>query len=320
MKRFKVVLLSLLSLVLMFVSNQRVLLLSFGAANLFTLVSQTQAYVEDQEASVVQPMNNTAFGQMNSVAGAFQSVTSRSERSKGLQFRSPVLVPGFSYRATHDSTFGGFGGNELSGDLAFDADIYDGLIAGLLYQHSHREASNEIGVSEHLDSDGVSLYFAKRLFNILNLGLSYNHGEAEHRLTRAVKSNLDRSSDGYTLLAGISDKRGKWGWSTTTSFGYVNDDYDFRQTIQTGRFGWGGTLSYDISKKWTLGAAFSYYNYVLQDTFFGIAPRDDDYYDIGPRLSYYPTDQLGLKLGFDSQEGYESFSAYTLRLSCDIAF
>jgi len=326
MKRLKIVFLSVLSLVLMFLSTQRTFLISMTAANLFALVCQANTYAppkatdDEVKASATQPMNNTAFGQMNSVGGALESSIGRGGRTKGLQFHTPVLASGLEYRSTHDTTLGGFTGNEYSGDIAVDADIYDGLIAGVLYQHTHRGAWNAQDTSERLDADGVSLYFGKRLFDCLNLGVSYNHGETEDRLTRSLNTNLDRTSDGYTLLAGVSNKHGKWNWATTLSFGYVNDDYDQQQTLQTGRFGWGGSLGYDITKQFTLGAAFTYYNYVFQDTFNNIAPRDDDYYDIGPRLSYYLNDRTTLKLDFDSQQGYTDFGAYTLRASFDLAF
>jgi len=285
------------------------------------VVKAPVATPEQQTSNAVQPVNSPSFNLSSGASDAMVgSLSSGPHHTKGLQFKDPTITPGFSYTASDDTSLGGFVGNTFSGDLGMDADIYDGLIAGAIYQHTSRGASNSVGTKESLDSDGFSVYAGKRLFDCLNLGAAYNHLESRHRLTGSVSSNLDSSTDGYTLLAGVSNKHGKWNWAMTTSFGYSNEDYDQQQTMQTGRFGWGGSLTYDATKQFTLGAAFTYYNFVFQDSFNGVAPRDDDYYDIGPRFSYYLNDRTVVKMDFDSQQGYTDLANYTLRVSCDVSF
>jgi hypothetical protein len=41
---------------------------------------------------------------------------------------------------------------------------------------------------------------------------------------------------------------------------------------------------------------------------------------IGPRLKYYPNNQLALTLDFDSQQDYNDYRAYTLRVGADYSF
>ena len=277
---------------------------------------------EQQTQNAVQPVMSPTFAMANScINSSMSAITSRaSEIRKGLQFKNPVLSPGVTYRSVNDSSPGGFGGNEFGGDISLDADVYDGLVMGVLYQHVYRGASNSTGTSEHLDSNGVSLYSAKRFYDLLNVGLSYNYANSYHRLSRAVTSNLDRDSHGFTMFAGLSDKKGKWSWSLTPSFGYVRDLYDQQKDLDTGRVSVDGSLGYDITKYVSLTAVFGYHNFPIQDTFPDTTIRDDDYWNIGPRLQFYPTDTLTVTLDFDSQEGYKDYKAYTLRVGVGIAF
>jgi len=254
------------------------------------------------------------------VAGIVVNSIINMGRSKGLQFKDPNVGGGITYRSTEDTTIGGFSGNEVAGDVAFDADIYDGLIAGVLYQHTHREATNNQDTSESLESNGVSLYVAKRFINLVNAGISYNYVGSEHRLTRRTNLNLDRDSHGITLFTGLSDKKGKWGWATTPSFTWVQDMYDQQKDLATLVFSWSSSINYDVTKQFTIGAGASYSNLIVQDTFPGATVRDDDYFSIGPRLRYYPTNQLTISLDFDSQQEYDEYRAYTVRLGADYAF
>ena len=253
----------------------------------------------------------------NRALGSFANIGSRP---KGFEFKNPMLAPGVSYRRSDDGEPGGFGSNEYTGDIALDAEVWNGLIAGALYQHTHRGGSNDQGVSENLNSDGFSLYAAKRFFDILNAGLSYNFATTEHRLTRALNVNLDRNSNGFTTFLGLSDRIKEWSWSSTASFTYVNDNYEAQKDLDTGRFSWSSGLGYDFTKFFTLGAAFSYNNFVFQDIFPGGRIRDDDYWTIGPRARFYPCDNVTLNLDFDTEEGFAGIEAYVGRTGVDIAF
>ena len=272
-----------------------------------------------QQAEAVKQVSSPSFALMDTVVGLAGSL-GNGPKAKGLQFKNPMFSPVFSFSAISDDSPGGFDGEQYSGSLGLDADIYDGFITGVIYQHTYRESRNNLGTSERLDSNGVSLYGAKRFFDVLNVGLAYNYANSEHRLTRAVTANLDRDSNGFSMFAGASNRKGKWSWSTTTSFGYVNDDYEKQNTLETGRFGWGGSLAYDMTKKFTLGAAFGYYNFIFQDAFPNSTIRDNDYWTLGPRFQYFPNDRVTVNLDLESQQGYVDFSAYTLRLGVDIAF
>lgn len=240
--------------------------------------------------------------------------------SHGLQWKSPVLSPTVSYRSLDDSSNGGFGGNEYVGDLAFDVDIYDGLIAGLVYQRAYRGATNAFGTSERLDSNGASFFLAKRFFEFLNVGLAYQYTTSEHRLTRAVNMNLDREGNGGSVFVGVSKRKGLWSGALTGSFGYVHDDYDQQTDLDTGRFSLSGTVSCDIVKEFAVGVGFSYNRFVVQDTLPGTSARDDDYWTIGPRLRFFPTNDITVRLDFDTMEGYADYKALTVRLGLDFAF
>ena len=274
---------------------------------------------EQQQSEAVKPTSSPTFGLMDTVIGLATPSLSAG-REKGLQFKNPVFSPAFTFSAISDDSPGGFDGEQYSGTVGLDADIYDGYIAGVIYQYSKRDSENNLGTSERLDSHGVSLYAAKRFFDALNVGLAYNYANAEHRLTRSVAANLDRDSHGFSMFAGASNRKGKWSWATTTSFGYTDDDYDQQITLGTGRFGWGGSLGYDVTKKFTAGAAFNYYNFVFQDAFPNTTIRDNDYWTLGPRFQYFLNDHVNINFDFESQQGYVDFSAYTLRLGADIAF
>ena len=273
-----------------------------------------------QQAEATKGISNPAFGLANAVNLVSALSSSMGSHKKGLQFKSPIFSPAFSFRTQSDDSPGGFDGDEYTGELGLDADVYDGLIAGLIYQHSARSARNNIGTKESLDSDGFSLYFGKRFFDLLNTGLAYHYANTEHQLTGAAAANLDRDSNGFSLLAGISDKKGKWSWSSTTSFSFIHDGYDKQTDLETGRFGWGGGLGYDASKHLTVGAAFTYYNFIFQDTFPNSVVSDNDYWTLGPRFQYFPYDDVTVYLDFDSQQGYVDYSAYTVRVGANIAF
>ncbi|MBI4025305.1 MAG: hypothetical protein HY360_10025 [Verrucomicrobia bacterium] len=279
---------------------------------------------EQQMANAVMPNTSPTFKLMTSVTTLFSAPgasnpLARASGEKGLQFGEPVVDFGFLYRRSDYSGPGGFGGNEVGADMGVDADIYDGLVAGLIYQHLYRGAENDLGTSGHLDSDGVSFYCAKR-FGIVNAGLTYNFAEIEHKLSRALIANLDRDSNGFTAILGLSDKHGRWNWSTTTAFGCAVEDYEQQRDIDTGRFTWGGSLSYDVTSVFTLGAAFNYHYFVFQDVFPGARTWDDDYWTLGPRFQFFPTENLTVELDFNTEEGFAGVSAYNARLGLSIAF
>lgn len=240
--------------------------------------------------------------------------------SHGLQWKHPVLSPTVTYRSLDDTSSGGFAGNEFVGDLAFDVDVYDGLIAGLVYQRAHRGATNVVGTSERLDSNGASLFVAKRFFDLLNVGVAYQYTDSEHRLTRAVNMNLDRDGHGGSVFAGISKRKGQWSGALTSSFGYVRDDYAQQPDLDLGRFSLSGTATCDIVKEFAVGVGFSYNYFVVQDVWPNASVRDSDYWTIGPRLRFYPTEDITVRLDFETMEGYESYKALTVRLGLDFSF
>lgn len=278
---------------------------------------------EEQQAKTTEGPNNVAFRNVDAAAGQMKSASEQAEsQTRGIQFKNAVLAPEVEYRWTDDTSPGGFSGNEVSGSIAVDADVWDGLIMGLVYGHTHRDTESSLGVSEHLDSDAVSLYGARRFFNLLNVGLAYNYANTRDQLTRALVYNMDRESNGGTAFAGLSDRMKKWNWSSTASFAYVFDDYDFSliKDRTTGRFGFSNTLGYDVTKTFNLGAAISYYNFFHQDPYGTVFARDDDYWMLGPRLTFYPMDNLTVHFGFDSQQGYKDLTAYVARLGVNINF
>ncbi|MCC7519216.1 MAG: hypothetical protein IT578_08540 [Verrucomicrobiae bacterium] len=274
---------------------------------------------EQQIGNATAPSLNPSFSisdALNTFVGGLGSLFD----SHGLQWKNPVLSPTLTYRSFDDTSPGGFAGNEYSGDLGFDVDIYDGLILGALYQHTYRGATNVQGTSERLESDGGALYLAKRFFDLLNVGLSYQRTETEHRLTRAVTSNLDRDANGGTVFMGVSKRKGLWSGSLTTSFGYVRDDYERQPDLSTGRVSVLGTINCDIVKEFSAGVGFGYHNFVIQDSFPDTVIRDKDYWTLGPRLRFYPAEEVTVRLDFETQEGYSDFKAYTVRLGMDFSF
>ncbi len=284
-------------------------------------------FTEDQQkAAAVQSNTNPSLGLTDSFAGKAASLTSRMGR--GLQFETPVVSPAISGTAFEDDQPGGFGGWEVNGELGLDADIYDGLIAGLIYQHSYRDAQGPRATGEHRDSNGISFYLAKRFFDIFNTGLAYNFVSNEHRLTGGTTANLDSDAHGVTGLAGISDRKvfwtksNKWSWATTTSFAFFTDDYDATSNTDTdtGRFTWGGNLGFDFTEYFTLSGVFNYHNFVIMDAFNGVPGRDDDYWTLGPRFQFYPLDNVTISLDFESMQGYTDYSSYTLRLGANLGF
>lgn len=291
---------------------------SFGQTN--QVVKEDFKVQAEQVNSATQPTVNPAVSIGSVVVGQIVGSITGVGRTKGFQFKDPHAGAGATYRSTDDTTPTGFSDNEYSGDISFDADVYDGLILGGLYQHTYRGGYNAIGTSEHLDSNAISVYAAKRYFNILNTGISYNFVGTDHRLTRASNVNLDRDSHGFTAFIGASDRIGKWAWATTPSLTYVNDNYDKLSTLETAVFTWSNSLSYDVSKQWNIGAAFSVSQFVVEDTFANSSIRDDNYWNIGPRIRFYPTQQWTFSLDFDSQQGFEDYRAYTVRLGADYSF
>jgi hypothetical protein len=331
MKRLKIFLVSLFSLVLLVATNQRVVIIALTSANLVALVSHAAAYggstttptatPEQQAANAVSGVVNPSFSLSDSLGGVISGMgMSGLTRGKGLQFKNPMLSSGVAYRSMDDTSVGGFGDNEYTGELGVDADIYDGLLAGLIYAHTYRSGYNSLGTSENMDVNAVSLYSAKRFFDLMNVGLAYNFAATDHKLTRATNMNLDRNSNGFTAFTGISKKKGRWGGFATGSFGYVYDDYDQQNNLETGRFTMSGGLNCDITKVFTLGTVFNYHYFVFQDVLPGGTVRDNDYWTIGPRLQFFPTDNLTINIDFDSQEGFKDYKAYTVRLGVDVAF
>lgn len=274
---------------------------------------------EQQAGNAVAPNLNPSFCLADTLGRTLNDLGNPSA-AHGLQWKNPVLSPTWTYRSYDDTSIGGFGGNEYSGDLAYDVDLYDGLILGGLYQHTYRGGTNAQGTSERLDADSGSLYLAKRFFDLLNVGLAYQHSEMEHRLTRSVTANLDRSSDGGSAFVGVSKRKGIWSGSLTTSFSYAHDDYAQQTDLDTGRISLMGTLSADLVKEFSVGVAFAYHNFLFQDSFPNTSIRDDDYWTIGPRLRFYPTEEITVRLDFETQEGYQDVKAYTVRLGMDYAF
>jgi hypothetical protein len=274
---------------------------------------------EQQIFNAVQPVNSPAFTSSSAI-GDMVSRLGTSGPSRGLQLKNPVVAPSLTYRTINDEAPGGFDGDEFSGDIAFDADVYNGLIAGILYGHTYRSSQNNLNTDEHMDANAVSAYAAKRLFDLVNAGVAYNFSTTDHRLSRAVVANLDRDSHGFSIFAGASSRKDKWSWGTTFSFGYVDDDYEQQKDLETGRFGWNGNVGYDFTKKLTIAAVVNYYDFVIQDRFPNTNIRDDDYWTIGPRILYYATDKLTFHADFDSQFGYSDISSHTLRIGADYAF
>ena len=273
---------------------------------------------EEQMAKTTEGPNNIAFRNANILTKDL----SCQEQAKGLQVKDPVVAPSLDYQWTDDSSSGGFSGHEVSGSVALDADVWNGLILGVLYLHTHRDAESSFGISQHLDSDGVSLYAGKRFLDLLNVGLAYNYANTRDRLSRAIEYNMNRESNGGTAFVGLSDRKGKWSWSSTAGVVYVSDDYDSSliKDRTTSRLGFTNTLAYDVTKVFTLGAAGSYYNFFQQDLYTGISARDDDYWVVGPRFTFYPSEQLTVHFDFDSQQGYKDLTAYLFHVGVDISF
>ena len=295
--------------------------LSFGVLPPPGTQTPPKATAEQQTGNAVQPTANPAVSMSGSVVGAMGNVLSgQAKNTRGLQFKDPVVSVGLSYRSWQDTGAGGFAGDDISTDVGLDFDVYDGWIVGFIYNHTYRGADNDQAASEHMDSDGASFYAAKRFFDLMNAGISYNFLTAEHRLTRGVKANLDRESHGTTMFVGISDRKGKWAWHTTTSYTHIFDDYDQQKNLDTGIFTWGGGVSYDFFPIFTAGAAFSHNTLVIQDVFPNTSVRDNDFWTLGPRLSFYPTENLTLNVEFDSMEGYQEYRSYYARLGFDYSF
>ncbi len=324
MKKIKVFTLSVLSISMLFWANYRSAIVGVGAANMLCLISQASMYnipTADEAADRATTQNSSpSMTQSDGTIGALGgSLASPRGNGKGFQFKNPVVTPGFSYRSYDDGATGGFAGNEMGGDISMDADIYDGLIAGLFYQHLYRGGSNQFATSERLESNGISLYAGKRFFDLMNVGLSYNHAWTDHRLTRGVTRNLDRDSDGFTVLWGASDRMGHWSWNVTPSLTYVHDAYSKQKALDTSRMTVGMGLNYDAAKWLTVGGALNYNVFLQQDSFTGGA-LDNDYITIGPRLRFIPLENFAINLDFDDQEGFKNYRSYAAHIGFEYAF
>ncbi len=283
--------------------------------------SSPQVSAEEQTANAVQATANPAVSMAGQVVGAMgEALTGQSGKARGLQFKNPVVSLGLSERNWQDTAPGGFTGDDIGADVGLDFDVYDGWIVGFIYNHTYRGASNSQATSEHMDADGVSFYTARRFFDLMNAGISYNFVTADHRLTRGVQENLDRDSHGSTMFVGISDRTGKWAWSTTTSYTHVFDDYQQQKSLDTGIFTWGGRLGYDAHELFTVGAAFGHSTMVIQDVFPNSSVRDNDFWTLGPRFSFYPTEDITVQVEFDSMQGFADYRSYHIRVGLDVAF
>lgn len=329
MKKIKLLSLSLLSVAMLFWANYRTAVVGVGAANVLCLVSQAAMYnvaatSPDAQAGAATSANNSvsfnnADGGSSAMGGAIAGA-GRMSGKKGFQFKDPIVTPGFSYRSYSDGAPGGFAGNEAGADISLDADIYDGLIAGVYYAHTYRGGSNSLATSEHLESDGVSAYLGHRWFDIMNTGIAYNYSSTRHRLTRAVQLNLDRDSHGFTVLWGASDRMGHWSWNVTPSVTFVHDDYANFKAMETTRASVNMGLNYDAAKWVTIGGALGYHNFVKQDTFPNSTIRDSDYFTIGPRVRFIPMDNFAINVEFDDQEGFTDYRSYYAHVGFEVAF
>jgi len=249
-----------------------------------------------------------------------QVVEEEKPATQGIEFKDPVIASGFTYRNDHDSSSpAGFHDDEYSGDLSLDADIYDGLIAGALYSHMTREGHNSLGTRESLNANGFSLYLAKRFFDLMNVGAAYNFMSNEHRLRGTTAANLDSDSNGFTVFAGVSDKLEDWYVATNVSYVYARDDYAVQPTLDTGMISWSAQTDYDVCEWFAAGAILSYNRYLIQDRFAGTS-LDNDYWAIGPRLTFFPIDNVTVHVDFESWQGYTGYDSYKLRIGLDYAF
>ena len=276
----------------------------------------------EEFGSATSAVNSPSIGAGTSAAKmALSALSNQSPKSQGFQFKDPVISPSGTYRYYDDSsTPGAFHGHDYSGELSLDADIYDGLLAGVFYQGLTRHGRNITGTSEDLLSNSVSLYAAKRFIDLINAGVSYNVSFTDHALKGAVAADLDRISNGGTGFVGVSDKIDQWFLASTGSFTFASDNYEAQPTLDMGLASWSNEVSYDVVDFFTLGLAFSYNNYVIQDTFPGVTAVDDDYWMVGPRFRFFPTDQLTVSLDLDTQQGFRDYEAYIVRLGCNYAF
>jgi hypothetical protein len=310
-------------LAFLFFGSWLVIISSSKASAPATFLSESASATEEQQIfTAVESVRGAPFNAFHAFlvnAGRHHAHQS-SFKSRGLELKSPMVYPSVTYKTLNDESFGGFDGDEVAGDISFDADIYSGLIAGIIYNHAYRSAQNDFNTDEHMNSNGVSLYGAKRLHDLVNVGASYNFTHADHRLSRGVTANLDCDSNGFILFGGLSNRSNKWSWGTTASFGYVSDDYVEQKDLETGRFAWNANVGYDFSKYVTLAGVINYYNIIFQNVFPGASIRDDDYYTLGPRILIYPNDSIVVHIDFDSMLGFNDISSHTLRTGMTIAF
>jgi hypothetical protein len=279
---------------------------------------------EQQQQRAAEAVHNPGFTMMDAFLAYFGSashiININRANARAIDFKDPVLSGGASYTVFDHDIVGGFDGDEVGANLAFDAHIADGLVAGVLYHHTARDSRNEIGTNEDLSSHGFSIYAGKRYFDLLNVGAAYNYLTTDHDLSGTVVSNLDRDSHGLTLLAGVSGRKNLWSWASTASFSYLHDNYEAQVGLDTGRFGLSNGLNYDLFKWMTAGVNLSYYNFIHQAVFPGATRTDDDYWTAGPRFSFFPTDRLALNLDFDAMLGYQDYESQTIRVSADYSF
>jgi hypothetical protein len=275
----------------------------------------------EEFGSATSSVQNPAIGQGSTASQTALDSLKPGPKTQGLQFRDPVVSPNFTYRNYHDSNFpGSFGGHEYSGDIALDADIYDGLVAGAMYQYLTRNGNNVTGTNEDMSSNGFSIFLAKRLIDLVNVGGAYNFASIDHDLTGTTVADLDRISNGFTAFAGVSDKFDAWYLSSTASFTYAHDGYDSQPDLDTGLISWSNEASYDVVEWFTAGIGFGYHYFAIQDTFPGVPKIDDDYWTVGPRFRFYPTDQLSVNLDLETQQDFKNYDSYMVRGGVSYAF
>lgn len=298
------------------------LLLSITMSGTLLASSNVVSKIDKEIGAATTAVNNPAVSVGASVQSAvLQTLSSDSGKTQGLQFKDPVISPSGTYRYYHDSsTPAGFGGHDWSGEFTLDADVYDGLITGVFYQRLTRNGSNSTGTSEDMDSDAFSLFVAKRFMELINVGASYNLSITDHNLEGTAVADLDRLSNGFTSFVGASDKLEEWFLSSTLSFTYAHDNYRTQPFLDTGMISWANEVMYDVMENFTAGFGFSYNNYLIQDTFPGVTSIDRDYWTVGPRFRFYPTDTLTVSLDLDTQQDFKAYDSYTVRVGCNYAF
>jgi len=94
--------------------------------NAVEVVEPPPATPEQQAANATQSITSPVFSMASGfISGAVNSLINMGQaQKKGLQFKTPVATGGFTTRLFDDSSVGGFGGEEYSGDLGVDAPAF----------------------------------------------------------------------------------------------------------------------------------------------------------------------------------------------------